>query len=214
MVILGADFFLTNARTTADAVVQTGAVRMERPRSLPQREDSLNQKQRAAQQAHVDIGTIKTIEGAAETAAAGDVDARVGLTPGDAEIGVFLVILQQHVEVRLMVLDQVGFKCEGFGLAVGDDEFDLTDLTCHQADARRQVLATAEVTAHPAAQCLGLADVKDAVLAVPHQIATGFGRNLLQPPLKPLRLSQQRRVQSGFPHGWISLRSSSRCWPS
>ena len=91
-------------------------------------------------------------------------NARVGLTPGDAEVGIFLVVLQQHVEVGLMVLDQIGFQRQRLGFTVGDDELDLADLTGHQADPRREIVTTAEVAANPAAQSLGFADVEDAIL--------------------------------------------------
>ena len=92
-----------------------------------------------------------------------------------------------------MVLDQVGLEGQGLRFTVGDDEFDLADLTRHQTDARRQVMPTAEIAAHPAAQGFGFADVEDPVLSIAHQIATGFRRNLLQPALEHLRLGQQRR---------------------
>ena len=44
-----------------------------------------------------------------------------------------------------MVLDQVRLKDEGLSLAVGDDEFNLTDLACHQPDPWRQIVAAAEM---------------------------------------------------------------------
>ena len=154
MIVLRADFFLADPRTASDAVVEAGAVGVHRPGSLPQREHPLHQEQGAAQQAHIDIGPVKAIQGAAEATATGDENPWVGLTPGDAEVGVFLVVLQQHVEVRLMVLDQVRLENEGLRLAVGDDELNLTDLACHQPDPWRQIVAAAEIAAYAAAQCL------------------------------------------------------------
>ena len=185
---------------------------MQRSRTLPQREHPLDQEQRPAQETHIDVGAVEAIQRAAETPSTGDEDAWVRLTPGDAEIGVFLVVLQQHIEVRLMVLDQVGFQCKGLGLAVGDDEFDLAHLTRHQTDARGQIVTTAEVTANPAAKSLGFADVEDSILSISHQVTTGFRRNFLQPSLQPFGLSEQRCSWSALQDS-LSLRSSSPCWP-
>ena len=213
MIVLGTDLLLTHPRATTDAVVQAGPVLMQRPRTLPQGEHPLDQKQGAPKQTHVNVRTVKAVQWAAETPATGDEDSGVSLTPGDAEVGIFLVVLQQHVEVRLMVLDQVGFQRKGLGLAVGDDEFDLAHLASHQPDARRQIVTTAEVTAHPAAQGLGFADVEDSVLSIAHQVTTGFGRNVLQPTLQPFGLSEQRCGRDRILQDPISLRSSSLCWP-
>ena len=93
--------------------------------------------------------------------------------------------------MRLLVLDQVGFQRESFCLAIGHDEFDLTDLTHHQANARAQIVATAEIAAHPAAQTLGFAHVKQTILSVTHQVATRFGRDVLQPTFQAIRLLEQ-----------------------
>ena len=155
-------------------MVEAGAVRIERSGSLPQRKDALDQKQRAAQQAYIDIWPVKTVERTSETPPSGNKNAGVGLTPGNAQVGIFLVVLQQHVEVGLMVLDQIRLKNQGFRFTVSDDEFDLAHLTGHQANARRQVVTTAEITAHAAAQGLGFAHVKDAILTISHQVAAGF----------------------------------------
>ena len=75
--------------------------------------------------------------------------------------------------MRLVLLDQVGFERQGLGFAVGDDEFDLAHLAHHQGDARAVAMAAAalEIAAHPGAQQLGFADVEDAVLTVPQQVA-------------------------------------------
>ena len=56
--------------------------------------------------------------------------------------------------MRLLVLDQIRLESESFGLTVGHDEFDVTDLTHHQADARAQVVSAAEIAAHATAQAL------------------------------------------------------------
>ena len=213
MVVLRGDLFLANPWTATNAVVEASAVGMQRSRSLPQRKDPLHQKQGASQQSDVDVGPVEAIEGAAESAPARDEDAGIGLAPGDAEVGVFLVVLQQHIEVRLMVLDQVGFKSQCLRFAIGHDEFDLANLSRHQADTRRQIMPTAEIAADPAAQRFRLADVEDPVLPVAHQVATRLRRNLLQPTLKHLRLYEQRRHGQGVRQRSLNRRSSIRCWP-
>ena len=193
MVRLGADLLLANAGAAADVVVEASAVAVEGLGPLAQRKHPLHQGQGAAQQAHIHIGPVEAIEGRTEAAAARDEDARIGLAPGDAEVGVFLVILQQHIEVGLMVLDQVGFQRQRLGFAVGHDELDLADLPHHQGDARAVgVAATAlEIAAHPVAQHLRLADVEDPVLAIPQQVAARFRRHLLEARLELRRLLDQ-----------------------
>ena len=213
MVLLRTDLFLTHAGTASNAVVQAGAIRVHRSRSLAQGKHPLHQKQRATQQAYIDVRAVETIERTAETATPGDEDARIGLAPGDAQVGIFLVVLEQDIEMRLMVLDQVGFKGQGLRFAVGHDELDLAHLTGHQADAGGEVVPTAEVTADATAQAFGFADVEDAVLSIAHQIATWLSGDLLQSLLETVRLRQQRRRRSRGCQGSFSRRSSSRCWP-
>ena len=166
---------------------------MQRLGALPQREDAFNEAQGPAQEANIDIGTVEAIERGAESPAPGDEDPRVGLTPGDAQIGIFLVVLQQHIEVRLVVLDQVGLQGQRLRLAVGDDELDLADLAHHQGDAGGMAMATPalEVAADPVAQHLGLTDVEDSVLRIAHQVAARLGGDLLQAGLEPRRVLQQ-----------------------
>ena len=110
LVIGRADFFLTHTGATTDVVVQAGAVFMQRLRPLAQRKHPFHHREGSPQQANVNIGAVKAIQRTAKTAPPGDENARVILTPGDAEVGIFLVILQQHIEMRLMVFDQVGFQ--------------------------------------------------------------------------------------------------------
>ena len=83
--------------------------------------------------------------------------------------------------MRLVILDQVRLQGQGFRFAVGDDEFDLTDLPHHQADTGTMTTGFLEIRAHTVAQHLGLTDIKNCVFAVAHQIAARLGGNLPQP---------------------------------
>ena len=200
MVSLGADLFLAHPRAAADVVVEASALPVERLGSLAQGEHPLHQGEGAAQQTHIHVGPVKAIQGRAKPPPPGDEDARVGLAPGDAEIGIFLVVFEQHIEVRLVLLDQVGFKRQRLGFTVGDDEFDLAHLAHHQGDARAVAMAatTLEITAHPIAQHLGLADVEDAIAGVAQQIAARLGGHLLEPDLEAFGLLQQGQAQPPY----------------
>jgi len=110
LVIGRADFFLTHTRATTDVVVQASAVFMQGLRPLAQRKHPFHHREGSPQQANVNIGAVKAIQRTAKTAPPSDENARIILTPGDAEVGIFLVILQQHIEMRLMVFDQVRFQ--------------------------------------------------------------------------------------------------------
>ena len=110
LVIGRADFFLTHTGATTDVVVQASAVFMQGLRALAQRKHPFHHREGSPQQANVNIRAVKAIQRTAKTAPPSDENARIILTPGDAEVGIFLVILQQHIEMRLMVFDQVGFQ--------------------------------------------------------------------------------------------------------
>ena len=105
VIVIGADLLLADAWTTADVVIETGAVSVKGLGALPQREYPLHQGQGAAQQAHIHVGTIKAVQGLTETPLPGDKNTRIGLTPGNAEIGIFFIILEQYIKMRLVILD-------------------------------------------------------------------------------------------------------------
>ena len=207
LIVVAADLLLAHAGAAADVEVQAGAVAVERLGPLAQGEHPLDHGQGAAQLAHIHVGAIEAIVGFAETPLAGDKNARVAFTPSDAHIGIFFIILQQHIKVGLVMLDQVGFQRQRFVFAVGNDEFQVADLAHHQANAGAMAGGIVEITAHPLAQHLGLADIQNAVVAIAHQVATGFGRKLLEPRLEPLRvLHQGTRARAQVPGCWVPRR--------
>lgn len=93
--------------------------------------------------------------------------------------------------MRLVGLDQVGLERQRLGFTVGDDEFDLADLTHHQMDAGAQIMRIAEVTAHTAAQALRFTDVENAVIDVAHQVTTRFGGQLPEALAEAIGIGQQ-----------------------
>jgi len=147
VVILRTDALLAHPGATADGVIQARAIAIEGLGPLTKGKHPFHQRQGAPQQAHIHVRTIKTIVGAAETSPAGDEDAGVSLTPGDAEIGILFIIFQQDVEMGLILLDQIRFQGQGLGIAVRHDHLDVTHLPHHQADAGAMALGGLEVTA-------------------------------------------------------------------
>ena len=105
LVVVAADLFLADPRAAADVEIQAGAIAVKWLGPLTQGEDPLDHGQGAAQLAHIHIGTVEAVVGFAETPLAGDKNARVAIAPGDADIGIFLVIFEQHIEVGLVMLD-------------------------------------------------------------------------------------------------------------
>jgi ABC-type protease/lipase transport system fused ATPase/permease subunit len=61
VIIVGANFFLTDPRAAANAVIQASTILMQRPWSLTQWEDTLNKEKRAAQQSYINIRSIEAI---------------------------------------------------------------------------------------------------------------------------------------------------------
>ena len=45
------------------------------------------------------------------------------MIPRQQNIGKTLIITHQHIELRLQLLDQIGFQQQGFGLSAGGDKF-------------------------------------------------------------------------------------------
>src|SRR5690606_13095573 len=84
------------------------------------------------------------------------------------------VVLQLHVVVRLVLLDQVGLEDQRLDLVLGDDE--LEGSRVGRDVARLLGRGAPEVAAHPAAQVDGLADVDDGAVGPDEGVAAGRGR--------------------------------------
>ena len=127
------------------------------------------------------IGEIRwkiwtVIDGTIAPQPARHVDARVALGRRELDVGIALVVAQQNVIARLLLLDEVVFERQRFAF-VGDG--DVLDIDCLAKQAAGLGIfggAVEEVGAHPGAQVLGLADVNDLALGVLVEIYAGIGR--------------------------------------
>ena len=181
---------LTNTRAAANVVVQAGAISKQGLWPLPQGKQTLHQPQRFPQGPRIGVGAVVAIAGLAQLAFAGNEQPRIILRPSNAEIGIFLVILQQRVEVGLMLPNQVGLQGQGFRFRIGNDEFNLRHLPHHQLQARTVqllpdrlvglTLKRPEVRANPRSEAFGLAYIKDAIAIILHEINPRLPRQLGQ----------------------------------
>ena len=96
--------------------------------------------------------------------------------PGDADIAITLVILEQNVVLGGMRLDLAGFQHQRLKLALTDDNVKGVGVGDHLADLVIVGHAFAEILAYPDAQALGLADINDGVAFVPDDIHPGQQR--------------------------------------
>ena len=112
------------------------------------------------------------VGGAVLAQAAGDVDARVFFV-GELDVGVGLVVAQQDVEARLVLLDQVVFEGEGFLFVVDQDVVDVDGFADQGAGFDVAELVLGEVAADAVAQAFGFADVDDPAAGVLVQIHSG-----------------------------------------
>jgi len=98
----------------------------------------------------------------------------------DLDVGVALVVLQPHVELRLMALDQRHLEDQRFQLRTDHDPLDIRDLPHQPARFLIMLGGSMEIGAHPVAQVDRLAHVDDAPLIILHQVAAGLIRERVQ----------------------------------
>ena len=115
------------------------------------------------------------VERAVFAQAAGDVDARIFLKGREANVGIGLVVAQQHVEFRLVLLDEIVFERQGLALVVHDDVVEVGDFAHQRAGLGIGPARFQEVGAHAGAQRAGLADVEDRAQRVLEQVHAGLG---------------------------------------
>jgi len=87
-------------------------------------------------------------------------DARELVLHGQLEVGEVLVVAQQDVVGRAVLLDQVVLEDQGLDLAAGDDHVEVPDLLDHRRDAHLVLRGFLEVAPHAALQRQRLADVE------------------------------------------------------
>ena len=96
----------------------------------------------------------------------------VGLRDGDEGVG--LVVLVVHVEVRVVLRDEVSLQDERLVLGAHDHVVKGLDHLHHERDLLAVILQR-HVLAHAGAQVLGLAHVDDLALGVLPEVAAGVG---------------------------------------
>ncbi len=89
---------------------------------------------------------------------AGDGNLREGIRPVHLDVWIALIVLQAHIEMRSMLLDQVHLQDQGFELRANHDPFDVDDIV-HQLERARVGLRAVKVGTHPVAQVNRLADI-------------------------------------------------------
>ncbi len=101
-------------------------------------------------------------------------DARV-LVARDVDERKALVVLEQDVVARLVLLDQVELEQQRLGLRRGDRDFDARHLRQHR-HRLVGVDAAVEIARHAVAQVPRLADVEDPAVLVEHAVHARLGR--------------------------------------
>ena len=111
-----------------------------------------------------------------------DLDAGPLLPQVDLQVGVVLVVLQPHVEERLVPLDQRRLQQQRLLRRRREDELDVSDPLDELARLRLERVRGAEVGAHAVAQHRRLPDVQDRALRVLKDVNAGLRRHRAQTP--------------------------------
>ena len=102
----------------------------------------------------------------------GYIDSRKSLV-GEFDVRVGLVVAQQDVEARLVLLDEIVFKCERFLLVIDEDVVDVARFRDQRAGLDVRQLVFVEIAANARPEHLRLADVDDFSRGVLVQIHAG-----------------------------------------
>ena len=158
-----------------DVVLQAGLRVVAREVDLAggHQEVPVDEVHQAVRQVGREVGA--EVGGAVLAQAPRDVDARV-LLAGQLDVGVGLVVAQQDVEARLVLLDQVVLERQRFLLVVDQDVVDVARLGDQGAGLDVGQALVGEVAAHARAQVLGFADVDNGAVRVLVQIDAGQKR--------------------------------------
>jgi hypothetical protein len=112
------------------------------------------------------------------------------LIQGDREEGVRLVVLQPHVEPRLVALDQVVLEEECLDLVAHLDPLDVIRRLDHLAGTGLQRVRFGEVVREARPQVLRLAHVEDAPLRIDELVRTRRVRDRLRGAFHPAIVSR------------------------
>ncbi len=174
-------------------VLQTGtrAVGEKRVLAGPQPEQLLQQQQRLARG---DGARVRPEEAAGELARATvERDARV-LVARDVDERKALVVLEQDVVARLVLLDQVVFEQQRFRFRRGHRHLDARHLR-EQRERLVRVRTAAEIARHAVLQVTRLADVEDRTRRVVHAVDARLGWQRLQ---ERRQVEGRRRTRGGL----------------
>jgi hypothetical protein len=161
-------------RTAAlDLVLQAGSAAVAKNAVLAgaQLEQTMDRVQGLAHGDHAgkraEVSTRPTATAAVEG------NAGIGLAGTDMDVGIALVVAQQHVVARPQRLDQLVLQHQRLALAARHGHFDGRDLRNHRRQARL-ARAAAEVARHPLLQRGGLADVEHGTVGRQHAVDAGL----------------------------------------
>ena len=123
----------------------------------------------------ISVGT--EVARALAVALAGVLDGRVHVAHREGDIGIALVVLEVHVEVGMVLLDEVALQHEGLVLGAHHEVVEAAHHLHHEGYLGA-VVREVHVLQHAAAQVLGLPHVDDVTLGVLPQVAAGVGGHL------------------------------------
>ena len=104
-----------------------------------------------------------------------DEDLGEAVAHGELDIGIALVVLEQDVEARLALLDEVGFEGQRFALVADQDVFEIDGLAHQRAGFGVGLRGFQQVRANARAQVLGLAHVDHRTFGVLVEVNAGLG---------------------------------------
>ncbi len=148
----------------------TRAVLKKRIAAIANQEQLLQVVERLAHRAAAGIRPEVTPLAGARPAV--ETQPRKRMVGGDVDVGVALVVPQQDVEPRLVLLDQVVFEQQRLRFGVGHRHLDARHELHHRGGLCRRLRAM-KVARHPFFQVPRLADIDDLVLRVEHAIHAG-----------------------------------------
>src|SRR5690606_39270540 len=157
----------------ADLVLQArpGPVAEHAVLATAQLEQLVHQVERVADRADARIRT--EVPAGYRAWPAMDRDPRPGFV-GEQDVGIALVVAQQHVVARLERLDQLVLEDQGLGFGAGDRHLHPHGLRQHRHDPRR-LRGRIEVAGDAVLQRARLADVQDLVVGADHPVHAGRG---------------------------------------
>ena len=169
------------AVAAAHVVVETGALLADVAREGAR---AGGQAEGRADRVHGGAGLAARPEGAEVARAVvrrfvGEREARV-LPRRKADEGVALIVLEQNVVARLVLLDEGVFEDQRLELARNEDGVEPVDLRDHAAGLFVVARAELEILADAVFELLRLADVDDLTARVHHQIDAGGERKVVR----------------------------------